>query len=127
MTEIVGRERDEQETLSSSAKAILLCWLVRRISSSAWFLVILSAVLQVVIFPLPNLYWFSWIAVTPLLVAILRARAPETETLQLQLDGQMRLLPATPLQGFILGYFCGFSRLTGTSYGILHTVRHYRQ
>ena len=125
MTAIGGSERDEQATLSSSAKAILLCWLVRRISSSAWFLVILSAVLQVVIFPLPNLYWFSWIAVTPLLVAILRARAPETETLQLQLDGQMRLLPATPLQGFILGYLCGILWFAGTCYWIFDTMHRY--
>src|SRR6202789_2835108 len=125
MTEIVGRERDEQETLSSSAKAILLCWLVRRISSSAWILVILSAVLQVVLFTLPNLYCFSWIAVTPRLVAILRARAPETETLQLQLDGQMRLLPATPLQGFILGYLCGILWFAGTCYWIFDTMHRY--
>lgn len=94
---------------------------MRRISSSAWCLVILSAGLQTVIFPLLNLYWFSWIAVAPLLVAILRARAPET----LQLDGQARLLPATPWQGFVLGYLCGILWLAGTCYWIFDTMHRY--
>ena len=71
----------------------------------------LSAGLQIVIFPLPNLYWFSWIAAAPLIVAILRARVPET--LQLQLDDQSRLLPATPWQGFVVGYVCGILWFAG--------------
>jgi apolipoprotein N-acyltransferase len=96
---------------------------VRRISSSAWFLVILSAAVQIVIFPLPGLSWLSWIAVTPLLVAILRARAPEN--LQLQLDGQARLLPATPWQGFLLGYVCGILWFAGTCYWIFDTMHRY--
>jgi apolipoprotein N-acyltransferase len=104
-----------------TAKATLLCWRVRRISSSAWRLVILSAGLQIVIFPLPNLYWLSWIAVAPLLVAILRTRAPET----LQLDGKARLRPATPWQGFLLGYVCGIFWAAGTCYWIFDTMHHY--
>ena len=83
----------------------------------------LSAGLQIVIFPLPNLYWLSWIAVAPLIVAILRARAPET--LQLQLDDQARLLPATPLQGFVLGYVCGILWFAGTCYWIFDTMHRY--
>ena len=59
-----------------------------RIERSAWLLAILSAILQVVIFPLPNLYWLTWIAVAPLLVAILRARRPQT----LQLQGAEKFL-----------------------------------
>jgi apolipoprotein N-acyltransferase len=96
---------------------------VRRIPSSAWRLAVLSAGLQIVIFPLPNLYWFSWIAVAPLIVAILRARAPET--LQLQLDDQARLLPATPWQGFVLGYVCGILWFAGTCYWIYDTMHRY--
>ena len=99
----------------------MLCWRVRRISSSAWRLVVLSAGLQIAIFPLPNLYWLSWIAVAPLIVAILRARAPDT----LQLDGSTRLLPATPWQGFVLGYVCGFLWLAGSCYWIFDTMRSY--
>src|ERR1700730_11205507 len=91
--------------------------------SSAWRLAVLSAGLQIVIFPLPNLYWLSWIAVAPLLVAILRARVPET--LQLQLDDQARLLPATPWQGFVLGYLCGILWFAGTCYWIFDTMHRY--
>ena len=92
-----------------------------RISPSAWLLAFLSAGLQIVIFPLPNLYWLSWIAVAPLIVAILRARQPET----LHLDGQARLLPASPWQGFILGYACGVVWLAGTCYWIYDTMHRY--
>jgi len=82
---------------------------------------VLSAGLQIVIFPLPNLYWLSWIAVAPLIVAILRARVPET----LQLDDQTRLLPATPWQGFVLGYVCGILWFAGTCYWIFDTMHRY--
>jgi apolipoprotein N-acyltransferase len=94
---------------------------VRRISSSAWLLVLLSAGLQIVIFPLPGIYWLSWIAVAPMLIAILRARAPET----LQLDGRRRLLPASPWQGFLLGYLCGILWFAGTCYWIFDTMHRY--
>jgi len=94
---------------------------VLKIHRNAWGLVVLSAVLQVVIFPLPGLYWLSWVAVAPLLVAILRARAPET----LQLDDQGRLLPATTWQGFLLGYLCGILWFAGTCYWIFDTMHRY--
>ena len=94
---------------------------MRQIHSSAWGLVLVSAVLQVVIFPLPGLYGLSWVAVAPLLVAILRGRVPET----LQLDGQARLLPAAPWQGFVLGYGCGILWFAGTCYWIFDTMHRY--
>jgi apolipoprotein N-acyltransferase len=96
---------------------------VRRIPSNAWWLVLLSAGLQIVIFPLPNLYWFSWIAVAPLVVAILRGRVPEN----LHLDGhrQARLLPAAPWQGFVLGYVCGILWFAGTCYWVFDTMHRY--
>ena len=94
---------------------------MRQIHSSAWGLALVSAVLQVVIFPLPGMYGLSWIAVAPLLVAILRARVPET----LQLDGQARLLPAKPWQGFVLGYGCGILWFAGTCYWIFDTMHRY--
>ncbi len=92
-----------------------------KIHRSAWGLVLLSAALQIVIFPLPGLYGLAWVAVAPLLVAILRARVPET----LQLDGQARLLPAAPWQGFILGYKCGILWFAGTCYWIFDTMHRY--
>ena len=94
---------------------------MRGIESKAWLLAIASAVLQVLIFPLPNLYVLSWIAVAPLLVALLRARRPDT----LQLEGAVKLLPATPVQGFLLGYVCGILWYCGSCYWIYSTMKQY--
>jgi apolipoprotein N-acyltransferase len=97
---------------------------VLRIERSAWGLVLLSAGLQVLIFPLPGLYWLCWVAVAPLLVGILRARAPETLRLQLNGHRQARL-PATPWQGFVLGYVCGILWYLGTCYWVYGTMKQY--
>ena len=94
---------------------------VRPIHKSAWTLVLLSAVLQILIFPLPNLYLLCWVAVAPLLVALLRARQPDT----LQLRAGVKLLPATPVQAFLLGYVCGIVWYAGTCYWIYNTMRQY--
>ena len=58
----------------------------------AWLLMLLSAGLQIVVFPLPDLYFLCWFALAPLLVALLRAREPDT----LQLRAGVQLLPAKP-------------------------------
>jgi len=94
---------------------------VRQIHSSAWLLVLLSAALQILIFPLPNLYPLGWVAVAPLLVALLRARTPET----LQLREGTRLLPARPLQAFLLAYGCGVLWYAGTCYWTYSTMHQY--
>ena len=94
---------------------------VHHIHSSAWRWVLLSALLQVLIFPLPGLYWLSWIAFTPLIVALLRARTSDT----LQLDDAAVLIPATPWQGFLLAYACGVLWYAGTCYWIYDTMHHY--
>src|ERR1700720_3126774 len=60
-----------------------------RMHNSAWMLVLLSAGLQIVIFPLPDLYFLGWAAIAPLLAALLRAREPDT----LQLRAGVKLLP----------------------------------
>jgi apolipoprotein N-acyltransferase len=92
-----------------------------QIHKSAWLLVLLSAVLQILIFPLPNLYMLCWVAITPLLIAILRARQPQT----LQLRAGIKLLPASPLQGFLLGYACGILWYAGTCYWIYSVMHQY--
>ena len=94
---------------------------MRQIHKRAWLLVLLSAGLQILIFPLPNLYGFGWVAVTPLLVALLRARRPDT----LQLRVGMKLLPARPMKAFLLSYVCGILWYAGTCYWIYSVMRQY--
>ncbi len=94
---------------------------MRQIHFSAWLLIALSALLQAIIFPLPGIYVLSWIALAPLIVALLRAR-PAGE---LQVAGIVRLRPATPAQGFLLGYVCGILWYAGTCYWIYDTMRHF--
>jgi apolipoprotein N-acyltransferase len=94
---------------------------VRQIHFSAWLLVALSAILQVIIFPLPGVYVLSWFALAPLIVALLRTR-PAGE---LEVAGSVRLRPATPGQGFLLGYLCGILWYAGTCYWIYDTMRQY--
>lgn len=92
-----------------------------QIRKKAWLLVLLSAALQVLSFPLPSLYFLSWIALAPQLIAILHARYPDT----LQLDESKKLLAATPLQGFLLGYGCGVLWYLGTCYWVFDTMHQY--
>jgi apolipoprotein N-acyltransferase len=99
----------------------LLSLRVRQIHFSAWLLVALSAILQVIIFPLPGVYVLSWFALAPLIVALLRAR-PAGE---LEISGSVRLRPASPGQGFLLGYVCGILWYAGTCYWIYDTMRQY--
>jgi apolipoprotein N-acyltransferase len=99
----------------------LLSLRVRQIHPSAWVLVCLSALLQVLIFPLPGVYLLSWFALIPLILALLRAR-PASE---LEVHGSLRLEPATPLQGFLLAYACGILWYAGTCYWIYDTMRQY--
>jgi apolipoprotein N-acyltransferase len=94
---------------------------VPQIHKSAWFLVLLSAALQILIFPLPNLYMLCWVAITPLLIALLRARQPQT----LQLRAGIKLLPASPLQAFLLAYVCGIVWYAGTCYWIYSVMHQY--
>jgi apolipoprotein N-acyltransferase len=88
----------------------------------AWLLCLLSAILQVLIFPLPGFYFLCWIAIAPLLVALMRARRPEA--LQLEL-AELRLLPARVGQGFLLGYLSGMIWCGGTCYWIFPTMRQF--
>lgn len=99
----------------------MLSFPVRQIHSSAWWLVILSAVLQVLIFPLPGLHVLSWIAFAPLIVALLRARPVGA----LEIDGAVHLQAATTGQAFLLAYACGVLWYAGTCYWIYDTMRRY--
>jgi apolipoprotein N-acyltransferase len=96
---------------------------VRKIHRTAWLLAIFSGVLQILIFPLPGLYWLCWIAFAPLLVAVLRTR--DADVLQLFDSPGVKLVPGNFGQGFVLGYLSGILWYAGTCYWIYDTMHHY--
>ena len=91
---------------------------VRQIHYSAWLLVGLSSLLQILIFPLPGFYILSWVAFAPLIVALLRARPAGA----LEIDGSVNLQAATPGQAFLLAYISGILWYAGTCYWIYDTM-----
>jgi apolipoprotein N-acyltransferase len=99
----------------------LLSFPVRQIHSSAWLLVVLSSLLQVLIFPLPGLYILSWVAFAPLVVALLRARPAGA----LEIDGSVNLQAAKPGQAFLLAYISGIFWYAGTCYWIYNTMHEF--
>ena len=94
---------------------------MRQIHFSAWLLVVLSAVLQALIFPLPGVYVLSWFALTPLIIALLRAR-PAGE---LEIAHTPRLRPASPGQAFVLAYVCGILWYAATCNWVYDTMHHF--
>ena len=94
---------------------------MRKIHASAWLLALISAIFQILIFPLPGVYVLGWLALAPLLIALMRTQ-PVGE---LEIEGSARLQPATPWQGFLLGYVCGIVWYTGTCYWTYDTMRQY--
>src|SRR5262250_238302 len=53
----------------------------RRIQPRAWLLVVASGILQVLVFPSFSLFFLCWIALTPLMCAILTGHEPDAVTL----------------------------------------------
>jgi len=85
---------------------------------------ILSGVLQVLIFPSPALYFLCWIALAPLIIAILRAR--DQDAVQLLAEGgSSYLAPASLRQGFALGYASGIVWYLGSCYWVYHAMHFY--
>lgn len=70
-----------------------------------WLLVLLSAALQVLIFPSPGIFFLAWIALAPLLVALAREQRPQ--------------------RAFLLSYACGVLWYGGTCYWIFHVMNSY--
>jgi apolipoprotein N-acyltransferase len=99
----------------------LLSFPVRQIHPSAWLLVVLSSLLQILIFPLPGIYVLSWVAFAPLIVALLRARPAGA----LEIDGSVNLQAAKPGQAFLLAYVSGILWYAGTCYWIYNTMHEY--
>ena len=85
-------------------------------------LALLSGGLQVLVFPRPSLYFLCWIAVTPLLYALVRGRGGEGELL----DSEGRSLrPFTLKQGFMLGWVSGIIWYVGTVFWVYHVMYTY--
>lgn len=80
-----------------------------------------SGLLQTAIFPNLDWYWLSWIALTPLLYALLTK--PDVEIIAPGARGNDSGL--TPKQGFFLGYFCGVIWYGGTCYWVYHVMNTY--
>ncbi|MGB0077520.1 MAG: apolipoprotein N-acyltransferase [Candidatus Sulfotelmatobacter sp.] len=81
-------------------------------------LVLLSSILQVLIFPLAGLYILSWVAFAPLIAALLRARPAGV----LEINGSVDLQAAKPGQAFLLAYVSGILWYAGTCYWIYNTM-----
>jgi apolipoprotein N-acyltransferase len=87
-----------------------------RLPRTAWALAALSGLLQVLVFPSPALYWLGWVALAPLMVAVL---APH------HFSAPASGHPATPAQGFCLGYLCGVLWYAGTCYWVFYVMHVY--
>jgi len=96
---------------------------VRRIRRNAWVLACVSGVLQVLIFPRPALYILSWVALAPLIYAILKCR--EQDATLVLADGGEFFAPATAWQGFLLGYVSGVIWYLGSNYWIFYVMHVY--
>jgi apolipoprotein N-acyltransferase len=85
-------------------------------------LALISSGLQILVFPKFNLYFLSWVAIAPLLYALLRGRGGEGE----MFDSEGRSLrPFTLWQGFVVGWFCGILWYLGTCYWVFPVMTGY--
>ena len=110
--------------MAQQAKAAaLLHWPVRSIDQRAWLLAALSGVLQAIIFPSIDWHYLCWFAFAPALVAILRARPKQDIAVPESLSSN--LAPATPWQGFLLGWLTGLIWSFGTCFWIYHVLNTY--
>jgi apolipoprotein N-acyltransferase len=91
-----------------------------KIAKRAWLLTLLSGILQVLVFPSPALYFLCWVALAPLIIAII---GPETERL---FDAGGRELTSTKLtHGLLLGWVNGIIFYAGTCFWIFYTLHVY--
>lgn len=88
---------------------------MRAIPNKAWYLALLSGGLQVLAFPKINLFFLCWIALVPLLYALLRG--PGGEGAVVDSEGRS-LRPFTLWQGFLLGWASGIVWYFGTCYWV---------
>ena len=95
-----------------------------RVHKSAWLLTLSSALLQILVFPKPGLYYLSWVCLAPLIFAVLRAR--EADAAELLADGTFSYLaPASVGQAFLLGWVCGTVVYLGSCYWVFLVMHNY--
>jgi apolipoprotein N-acyltransferase len=95
---------------------------VRNIPTRAWALALLSSALQILVFPKPSLYFLNWVAITPLVYALLRGRGGEGELV----DAEGRSLrPFTVKQGIVIAWLSGVVWYLGTCYWIYPVMHGY--
>ncbi|MGZ5234505.1 MAG: apolipoprotein N-acyltransferase [Burkholderiales bacterium] len=83
----------------------------------------MSGILQVLVFPSFSLFFLCWVAIAPLMVAILTGHEPDAVTL---LDARGRDLSATTLwEALVLAFVNGFIFHAGTVFWIYHTLHVY--
>ena len=97
---------------------------MKPIHISAWLLALSSGILQVLIFPRPNLYFLCWVALAPLIYAVLRAREQDAVVL-LEDVAPSYLAPGSLKQGFVLGYVSGVVWYLGSCYWVFHVMHLY--
>lgn len=98
---------------------------VKHIHKSAWLLALSSGALQILVFPKPSLYFLCWIALSPLIYTILRAREADASQLLAERDTFSYLIPATIWQGFLLGWASGIVFYAGTCYWVYQVMHLY--
>jgi len=95
---------------------------VRNIPTRAWLLALASSGLQILVFPKAGLYFLSWIAMAPLIYALLRGPGGEGELV----DAEGRSLRQFTLwQGFLLAWVSGIVWYLGTCYWIYPVMNGY--
>ena len=95
---------------------------MRNIPTRAWVLALVSSGLQILVFPNANLYFLCWVAMAPLLYALLRGRGGEGE----MFDSEGRSLrPFTLWQGFVIAWLSGVIWYLGTCYWIYPVMNGY--
>ncbi len=107
-----------------SERPFVRLWIVKGIHKSAWLLAVVSGLLQVLIFPRPNLYWLCWIALAPLMYALLRAREADADRAADRRDLFVSGSGAA-WQGFLLGWASGTVFYFGTCYWVYSVMHSY--
>jgi apolipoprotein N-acyltransferase len=112
---MLKEQRNPTSNLPEADLAFAKILTVRKIPTTAWVLALVSSGLQILTFPKPSLYFLCWIAMVPLLYALLRGRGGEGELV----DSEGRSLrPFSLVQGFLIAWVSGVIWYLGTCYWI---------